>query len=268
MAGTNFIREYANSWERIDDQHQNCSFVDLHKISYSDSEIFLRREIVAFIQDKNGVTAESGAKLDGRLKVIENTPIKVSSMQLDHFTEHVSQQNHAMAGAVIASSAAQAVALGQACMSISINQLELFDPQIQIEFGRLMVIQQKLTNLCDRDATAIAEFVALRESGQELKGKEILCDLPLHVSDLSINAANILISFRSFVNERVKDDLEMSIKLLHGVASSAMLLLDSNLRIWPDENLHQKFEPILSELIVSISDLSPVDRIRTLPGKN
>jgi hypothetical protein len=65
------------------------------------------------------------------------------------------------------------------------------------------------------------------------------------------------------VNERVKDDLEMSIKLLHSAASTAMLLLDSNLRIWHDKNLHEKYEPILSELISSISAIDPVYRIRS-----
>lgn len=266
LAGTNFIREYANSWESLVDQHENCSFVDLHKIDYSDSEIFLRRELVAFIQDKKEVTAETGAKLDGRLRIVDQTPIKVSKMHLAEFIEHVSQQNHAMAGAVIASSAAQAVALGKACMSISINQLELFNPDMQYELGRLMVIQNQLTDYCDLDATAIAKFVKLRESGQELQGKEILCDLPVKVSTSAINAANILMNFRPFVNERVKDDLEMSIKLLQGTASSAMLLLDSNLRIWTDELLHRKFEPVLTELLDSISNINPVDRIRSSTG--
>ena len=171
LAGTNFIREYANSWERIDDQHQNCSFVDLHKIAYSDSEIFLRRELVAFIQEKKGVTTEGGAKLDGRLKVIDHTPLKVSSMQLDHFIEHVSQQNHAMAGAVIASSAAQAVALGKACMSISINQLELFDPGMQNELGRSdghsAAINQFMRSRCDRNC----RFCCIKGKWSGIKGK-------------------------------------------------------------------------------------------------
>jgi len=73
-------------------------------------------------------------------------------------------------------------------------------------------------------------------------------------------------NFRPFVNERVKDDLEMSIKLLQGTASSAMLLLDSNLRIWTDELLHRKFEPVLTELLDSISNINPVDRIRSSTG--
>jgi hypothetical protein len=65
------------------------------------------------------------------------------------------------------------------------------------------------------------------------------------------------------VNERVKDDLEMSINLLTGTAQSAMLLLDINLRIWTDPQLANQFEPILEGLIDDIEHLSPVKRIRS-----
>jgi hypothetical protein len=41
-----------------------------------------------------------------------------------------------------------------------------------------------------------------------------------------------------------------------------MLLLDSNLRIWTDEELALKYEPILSDLLNEIGGLSPVERIR------
>jgi hypothetical protein len=76
-------------------------------------------------------------------------------------------------------------------------------------------------------------------------------------------AAQTLQDFRSLVNERVKDDLEMSINLLTGTAQSAMLLLDSNLRIWTDPQLTNQFEPILEGLINDIEHLSPVKRIRS-----
>ncbi|MHB8134376.1 MAG: bifunctional metallophosphatase/5'-nucleotidase [Anaerolineaceae bacterium] len=263
LAGTNFIREYANSWERLDDQHQDCCFIDLHKLNHSDTEIFLRREMVAFIKDAGGISAESGAKLNGRLRIIEKVQPKMSSVSLSQFTQHVGEQNHAMAGAVIAASAAHAVALGQACMTISLKKVNGDLPGFQYELNQVDEIKQKLLHLCDQDAKAINEFVALRESGQELKGKEILCEFPIQVCWLSILAAQQFENFRVSVDERVRDDLEMCIKLLFGTASSAMLLLDSNLRIWTDEDLHKKFEPVLGELLISISKIKPVERIRT-----
>jgi hypothetical protein len=40
-----------------------------------------------------------------------------------------------------------------------------------------------------------------------------------------------------------------------------MLLLDSNLRIWPEQALLSEFDPIRDALIADISTLSPVKRI-------
>jgi hypothetical protein len=45
-----------------------------------------------------------------------------------------------------------------------------------------------------------------------------------------------------------------------------MLLLDSNLRIWPDAALLAEYEPIRLELEKQISQLSPVRRIRKDEG--
>ena len=49
------------------------------------------------------------------------------------------------------------------------------------------------------------------------------------------------------------------------VEKAAMLLLDSNLRIWPDPDLLAKFEPVRASLEQEIKKLSPVDRLRSLP---
>jgi formiminotetrahydrofolate cyclodeaminase len=219
----------------------------LSDFPHTDTEIHLRRELVAHIRQAGGVTAFC----DGRLR-IESAPLAVTGLSVNQFSNHVSGQKHAMAGAVIAISTAQAVSLGQACVSIS-----------QGEAHRLDEIRKELLRCGDQDANAIAEFVALRESGQELKGKDLLCDMPARLSQLSVEAARILQGFRSQVDERVRDDLEMSVCLLFGTAQAAMLLLDSNLRIWTDEELALKYEPILSDLLSEIEGLRPVGRIRT-----
>ncbi|HID53558.1 MAG TPA: hypothetical protein EYP41_16190 [Anaerolineae bacterium] len=51
----------------------------------------------------------------------------VTELTAVQFTAEVSRQQHAMAGAVIALSAAQAAALGQACLQISRDRLGLAD---------------------------------------------------------------------------------------------------------------------------------------------
>ena len=185
----------------------------------------------------------------------------VTELTARQFTTEVSQQQHAMAGAVIALSAAQAAALGQACMQIGRDRLDLAAAAQPI--ARIAEIKDSLLQWCDRDAKGIAEFVALREAGETLAGQRLLCHAPADVSRLSSEAARILQDFRPLVHERVRDDLEMSLSLLAGTAQAALLLLDSNLRIWAEERpLLAEFEPVLAELIVAIDDLAPVKRIR------
>lgn len=182
------------------------------------------------------------------------------------FIDHVSAQHHAMAGAVISISASQAVALGEACIRISLeDQFDTLDNDDVLSRAEQMAeIKNRLAEWCDKDATAIAEFVALREAGEELKGQQLLCQAPAEISQLSIQGATILQNFRLLVSERVQDDLEMSISLLTGTAQAAMLLLDSNLRIWPEKALLDEYEPIRADLEQQISQLTPVARIRNV----
>lgn len=180
------------------------------------------------------------------------------------FIHHVSIQQHAMAGAVIANSAAQAVALGEACIRISLNrQFDTRKTDNKSHYAEQMAdIKNQLAEWCERDATAIAEFIALREAGNELQGQQLLCKAPSEISRLSIEAAEILQSFRPQVVENVQDDLEMSISLLAGTAQAAMLLLDSNLRTWPETALLDIYEPVRARLEEQIGRLTPVARIR------
>ena len=170
-----------------------------------------------------------------------------------------------MAGATIAASAAQAASLGRACMAISLagdGANRNFTPDSP-SISAMDQIVTSLLDWCDRDATAIANLVALRESGQAVEGRMLLCQAPAEISRLSLEAANSLQVFRTQVSHRVEDDLEMALTLLAGTAQAAMLLLDSNLRIWPDPNLLAKFEPVRANLEQAIKKLSPVDRLRS-----
>ena len=124
-------------------------------------------------------------------------------------------------------------------------------------------IKDSLIEWCDRDAAAIAEFVALRETGDELSGQRLLCHAPTQVGQLSVEAAVSLQDFRPLVCGQVQDDLEISISLLAGTAQAAMLLLDSNLRIWPEEDLLEEYEPVRADLEARIGRLTPVPRIRS-----
>lgn len=169
-----------------------------------------------------------------------------------------------MAGAVIAASAAQAVALGEACMQISLdNQVDKLDwHDVTARIEQMLHTKQSLLEWCDQDGSAIAQYVTLREAGEGLSGERLLCESPTEIGRLCVEAAKILENFRSMVFERVHDDLEMAITLLAGTAQAAMLLLDSNLRIWPYPALLKEFEPLRAELAQQIKQLTPVSRIR------
>jgi formiminotetrahydrofolate cyclodeaminase len=188
----------------------------------------------------------------------------VTEKSIRKFIEQVSDQHHAMAGAVIAAAAAQAAALGEACMQISLdNQVDKLDWQdVTGRIEHMVHLKNTLIEWCDQDASAMAEHVAQRDAGQELQGQRILCESPAEMSRLCVEAAIVLQQFRPLVIEQVLDDLEIVIGLLAGTARAALLLVDSNLRIWPEPELLAEFEPVLANLEREIGQLLPVRRVR------
>lgn len=195
-------------------------------------------------------------------------PVHLTEKSVRQFIDIVSDQHHAMAGAVIAANAAQATALGEACMQISLdNQVDKLDwHDVTARIEQMVHLKLSLIEWCDQDATAINQFVGLRESEQVVTGERLLCESPAEIGRLCVDAAKILEDFRPLVFERVQDDLEMAVNLLAGAAQAAMLLLDSNLRIWPYTSLLKEFEPLRAELEQQIGQLTPVRRIRKDEG--
>lgn len=263
VATTSFVRELAANWENCHDQSLGCDLVNIHDFNHFESDYFMRRELVKYIIDQGGITQETGAWLDGRLQVEDRMTSKITDLSVKEFNNEISFQNHAMAGAVISNAAVSAVSLGFACIRNSQRFLDENSSAYQARLDQLSSVQEQLLDICNKDANAIGLLVSLRNAGEEMQGQRLLCEFPARISQLSIQAAKTLQDFRNLVNERVKDDLEMSINLLSGTAQSAMLLLDSNLRIWTDPELANQFEPILEGLIDDIEHLNPVKRIRS-----
>ena len=149
----------------------------------------------------------------------------ITTMTVYDFVQEVSGQQHAMAGAVIAVSAGQAAALGQACMQITREEGPNHGLQaIESPLERLAQIKRELLGWSDRDATAIAEYVALREAGDPLAGQELLCSSPAQICRIAIEAAQILQEFRPLVIEKVGDDLEMTLRLTGGNKPQKLLV--------------------------------------------
>jgi formiminotetrahydrofolate cyclodeaminase len=189
---------------------------------------------------------------------------QITENTVKQLVAQISDHHHALAGAVIAISAAQAAALGEACMQISLDhQVDKLDwREVTTRIERMVKIKESLLDWGDQDAESLTQHMALREAGAESARLDFLCRSPAEISRLAIDAANLLQNFRSLVIDQVKDDLEITINLLAGTAQAAMLLLDSNLRIWPDSNLLEKYDPIVTDLEQQIDQLTPVHRIR------
>jgi formiminotetrahydrofolate cyclodeaminase len=179
------------------------------------------------------------------------------------FTEHIAGQSHAMAGATIAASGALACGLGEACVRISSSRLEAAEEQAAAQriAARLSEIRSQLEALVDEDGAAITGFETLRDAGAVRQAQDRLCRMPLEMGSLAAEAAALLQEFRPLVRG-VQDDLEMAITLLAGAARAASLLLDSNLRLWPEAGLLAAYEPALAHLREQAESVRPVERIR------
>ena len=194
---------------------------------------------------------------------------RVTEKTIRQFVSYVSNRRHAMAGAVIAAGAVEAAALGEACLRISRSELtstpdgetaDVATADAAIE--TVQNARKRLLTLCDDDAGAIGKFAGADGVQDEAAARDYLCQLPGEIGASAAAAASTLQDFRPLVCERVHDDLEMAIVLLTAAARGAMLLLDSNLRIWPEPELIQKHEPRRAALEVRIEQLTPVDRLR------
>jgi len=182
---------------------------------------------------------------------------------LCQFTDHIASQSHAMAGATIASSAAIACSLGETCIRMNIPLLTSAADQTLAErlAGEIRDICKRLLALTDEDGASITAFAALRAAGKMLEGQDRLCQMPAEMAQLSIEAACLLQEFRPLI-DLARDDLEMAITLLVGTQRAATLLLDSNMRLWPEPDLLAKYEPQLAALRAEAGRVQPVDRIR------
>jgi len=179
------------------------------------------------------------------------------------FTDHIASQGHAMAGATIAASAAAACCLGEACLRINVPLVAGAADSALAErlAGQLAGIRTRLLALTDEDGAAITAFAALRAAGKTLEGQDRLCRMPVEMARLSIEAACLLQDFRPLI-QLAQDDLEMALTLFAGTVRAATLLLDSNMRLWPEADLLAKYEPQLAALRAEAGRVHPVDCIR------
>lgn len=188
----------------------------------------------------------------------------ISELLVRAAVARIGDGDHCQAGGTIGLSAALAAALAQATAN---STLANAPTPAQIGPARAMqsvmaAARAEFMRLADQDANAILEFVALEEQGAALAGYALLCDGPRDLAAAAIAAAQAMQDYRAHVGERSRDDLEFALTLMAGAAHSALLLLDSNLRIWPLPELLAAHEPEVARLVVGLATLQPLARIR------
>lgn len=186
----------------------------------------------------------------------------ITEKTLRQFVAEVSDRHHAMTETVIAANAAQAAALGEACMQISLdNQVDILDWQdITARIEQMSHIKTTLLEWCNQEVTSFVDYMA-DEKNWFVGDRQELCDYSAEIGRFSIEAALVLQDFRPFVFEPLRADLEMTINMLAGTAKTAILLLDSKLYAQADKTLVEEYAPLRDELQEQFDQLKLVAQL-------
>ena len=181
--------------------------------------------------------------------------LNITQKTIQEFVNDVSDQHYAMAGPVIAAAAAQAAALGEACMQISFdNQVDTLDWQdITSRIERLLHIKNTLLEWADQDAKTLAEH---HNGASRDPLDQAMVEGPAEIAHLAITAMKMLQEFRPLAFTHLINGLDMSIYLLSGVAQAAICLLNSNLEQWPDSNFTAEYQSIATKLIAQMDQVA------------
>ena len=176
---------------------------------------------------------------------------RITQRTVQEFANDVSDQHYAMAGTVIATSAANAAALGEACMQISFdNQVDILDWQdATSRIEQMLHIKNMLLEWADQDAQAIA---AHHKTQTGRIATPQLYEGPAEMARLSITAIKLLQDFRPLAFGIFGDNLEMAVSLLRGAAQAALRLLESNINQEPDSSFANEYRPVFNKLVSQI----------------
>lgn len=175
---------------------------------------------------------------------------------LRQFVTQVGDEHYVMTANVIAASAAQAVALGEACLQISLDyQVDTLDwHEVSTRIGQMGHIKETLLEWSNQEIHLPLAAEAGNAGAVNHRG---LFDYLLEVGNLSIGAVKLLQEFRPLVYAQVADDLEITRKLLLGLAQAALNLLNSRLPQQPEPALVEEYEPARQKLEEQLALLTP-----------
>ncbi|MCB0193707.1 MAG: cyclodeaminase/cyclohydrolase family protein [Anaerolineae bacterium] len=177
------------------------------------------------------------------------------------YVDGISDQYYPMTGSVIAVMAAQAAALAEACVQISLdNQVDKLDWQdVTTRIEQLAHIKSTLLEWSNQDiSTGRTDNPPAADNGNQ----NALFDYAVEIAKLSLEAAEKLQDFRPMTYASLKDDLEIAVYLLTSTAQTAALLLKHNLSTVSNPALTEPYHTILTDLGQQINQLAAAQSTR------
>jgi len=174
------------------------------------------------------------------------------------FVREVSDQHYPLSSTVLANSAAQATALGEACMQISLeHQIDTLSWQEVAVFIEQMVdIKNTLLDWADQEVVIIASHAISVPQQSEPNNLHALTDAPAEIARLSLEAIKNLQNFRPMAYHYLEEQLEVAIHLLTGTTQAAISLLACHLHYANTANHTQKYGSVLADLQKQVEQLT------------
>ena len=173
------------------------------------------------------------------------------------FVTQIGDEHYLMTASVIAASAAQAAALGEACLQLSLDyQVDTLDwPEVSTRIGQMAHLKETLLEWCNQDIHLPLPLTPEAGSGTTINHRGLF-DYFLEVGRLSVEAVKLLQEFRPLAYAQVADDLEIAMNLLISQAQAALHLLNSRLPQQPEPALAQEYEPARLKLEEQLASLT------------
>lgn len=182
---------------------------------------------------------------------------QMTGKTVQQFVKEIGDQHHVLAGTVIATSAAQAAALGEACMQISLDyQVDTLDWQdVTNRIGQMVDLKNRLLAWADQAATLTAEVETEASDRISAERLQTVFEIPAEVTRLCLAGVLDLQAFRPLVLNRLAGHLTIAVRLLLGGAEAALLLLQIELTRWEASGSAAAYGTVLADLSSQVASV-------------
>ena len=165
------------------------------------------------------------------------------------FISDISDQHQAITNIVITVCGAQLVALGEACMQISLDhQVDVLDWQdVSSRIAEMARIKEAL--IACGDMALAQEIEPFDETGLNQQQLELTCKSLAESASLMVSAVNILQDFEPMMLTQVQKDVKIAQNLMMGVVQSAVGLLEFLLQ---SKSASASFREAMQEALLSL----------------